>query len=151
VIDLYDELSGIIDDFSRRGIDYALCGGLALAAHGIPRATMDIDLLVPPESLENARAHLRGRGYVLEGAEMDFASGAVRITRLTRPDPESEDFLTVDLLEVTPALRGVWEQRQSVEWEGGTLTTVSRQGLVDLKRLRGSGQDRDDIEKLMEP
>jgi hypothetical protein len=56
VIDLYDELSGIIDDFSRRGIDYALCGGLALAAHGIPRATMDIDLLVPPESLENARA-----------------------------------------------------------------------------------------------
>ena len=151
MIDLYDELSGIIDDFSKRGIDYALCGGLALAAHGIPRATMDIDLLVPPDSLENARAHLRGRGYVLEGAAMDFASGAVRITRLTRPDPESEDFLTVDLLEVTPALRGVWEQRQLIEWEGGTLTTVSRQGLVDLKRLRGSGQDRDDIEKLMEP
>ena len=27
------------------GVDYALCGGLAVAAHGAPRATRDIDLL----------------------------------------------------------------------------------------------------------
>jgi hypothetical protein len=122
VIDLYDELSGIIKEFSTQGILYALCGGLALAVHGILRAIIDIDLLVPPDSLGNARALLRRHGYTLEGTEMQFASGAVKITRLTRPDPESEDFLTVDLLEVTPALRGVWEHRQSIEWESGTTS-----------------------------
>ena len=150
MIDLYEELTGLLGDLSARGVGHALCGGLALAVHGIPRATMDIDLLVPPESLEVAGSVLREHGYTLKAADMCFADGKVRITRFTKTDTESDDFLSVDLLEVTPSLRTVWEQRQAVEWEGGTITTVSRQGLIDLKSLRGSGQDRDDIDKLRE-
>jgi hypothetical protein len=148
VFDLYDELKGITEDLAKHGIDYALCGGLALAVHGIARATIDIDVLVPEASLESAKALIRRHGYVLEGAPMTFASGAVRITRLTKPDPDSEDFLTVDLLEVTPPLADAWGTRQRVEWEGGALIVVSRDGLIALKRLRGSGQDQDDIAKL---
>jgi hypothetical protein len=32
----------------------------------------------------------------------------------------------------------------------GELWVVSRQGFVSLKRLRGSGQDQDDIKRLEE-
>ena len=79
---------------------------------------------------------------------MSFASGNVVISRLSRRDTDSEDYLTVDLIQVTSALKSIWSGRIDVDWEGGRLTVVSREGLIFLKKLRNSGQDRDDIEKL---
>jgi hypothetical protein len=40
--------------------------------------------------------------------------------------------------------------RREVEWEDGKLWLVSREGLITLKSLRGSGQDLDDIQRLKE-
>ena len=79
---------------------------------------------------------------------MRLAGGAVAISRLVKPEPDSEDVLMVDLLHVTPALEGVWQSRRRVAWNHGAIATVSRSGLVTLKRLRGSGQDQDDIKRL---
>jgi len=56
-------------------VDYALCGGVALAIHGVPRATQDIDLLVRPEDLSRLREVARMCGFVFESFPMDFASG----------------------------------------------------------------------------
>ena len=41
-----------------------------------------------------------------------------------------------------------WRACGFVAWNHGAIGTVSRSGLVALKRLRGSGQDQDDIERL---
>lgn len=41
VPDLERELELVIDAFTAKGVAYALCGGLALAVHGFPRATKD--------------------------------------------------------------------------------------------------------------
>lgn len=71
-----------------------------------------------------------------------------QIHRLTKPDPGSEDFLSLDLLLVTPDLEEVWQSRQVLDWEGGRLQVVSREGLIALKALRNSGQDQDDIARL---
>ena len=54
----------------------------------------------------------------------------------------------LDLLLVTPAILPAWESRQEVAWEHGTLRVVSRDGLIALKSLRGSGQDLEDIMRL---
>ena len=70
------------------------------------------------------------------------------ISRLVKPEPDSEDVLMVDLLHVTPALESAWRSRRRVAWNHGAIATVSRAGLVALKRLRGSGQDQDDIKRL---
>lgn len=56
--------------------------------------------------------------------------------------------IILDLLIVTPATRQAWEGRVKVEWEGGVLSVVSPEGLVALKSIRSSGQDKDDIEYL---
>jgi hypothetical protein len=40
------------------------------------------------------------------------------------------------------------DRRRKVEWEGGTLSVISPEGLIALKSLRNSGQDRDDIDYL---
>jgi hypothetical protein len=49
---------------------------------------------------------------------------------------------------VTPALEEAWETRERVAWEHGEVPVVSRAGLISMKRLRGSGQDLDDIRTL---
>jgi hypothetical protein len=46
------------------GIPYAIAGGMALAAHGYVRATVDVDILVTPEGLKLIHEHLEGLGYV---------------------------------------------------------------------------------------
>ena len=45
-MDLYKEFFIPVDLFSRNDIDYAVCGGLAVAFYGYPRFTKDIDLLL---------------------------------------------------------------------------------------------------------
>jgi hypothetical protein len=72
----------------------------------------------------------------------------IEIHRLSKPDPDTGDLLSLDLLVVTPTLAPVWETRQRVGWEHGTIPVVSRAGLVMMKRLRASGQDLDDIQAL---
>lgn len=151
MLDLFDEARALVRALQQRGVEYALCGGLAMAVHGVPRATVDIDLLIAPESLEEVRAVARGLGYVFDAQPMSFARGAVEIRRVSKPDPEGGDVLKLDLLLVTPAIRHVWDQREQVEWEDGPLWVVSRGGLIGLKSLRNSGTDQDDIRKLREP
>jgi hypothetical protein len=56
--------------------------------------------------------------------------------------------LSLDLLLVTPAIQAAWDSRQTMEWDFGKITVVSRDGLIALKSLRGNGLDQDDIKRL---
>lgn len=66
-------------------IEHALIGGLALAAHGAPRATVDLDLLAEAERADDVDRLMRARGYtclhrsahVANYASADPASGRV--------------------------------------------------------------------------
>ena len=42
--DIFDEFQNLIGRINKEQIDYAVCGGWAMAIHGAPRATVDIDL-----------------------------------------------------------------------------------------------------------
>ncbi len=150
MLDIYDEFRNLIGELAQYEIDYALCGGMAMAVHGRPRMTIDIDMLIPAESLERVMAIATELGYKIRGKDMSFANGAVEIRRVSKIDPESGDLLSLDLLLVTPQIRMVWDARVESEWEDGTLSVVSRAGLIALKQLRRSGQDLDDIKALEE-
>ena len=146
MLDLYDEFSTLIGALEAAGAEYAVCGGLAMAIHGLPRATIDVDLVVPPNAAERVLACAHDLHYNIPVHPMSLAGGAVEIRRVTKID--HGDLLSLDLLLVTPAIQNVWNERVRVRWERGELWVVSRQGLVNLKRLRGSGQDQDDIKRL---
>lgn len=45
-------------------IDYAIAGSLCLAAHGVVRATEDVDILIGRDDLERFKRAWLGRGYV---------------------------------------------------------------------------------------
>ena len=150
MLDLYDELKALTGSFDSNGIDYALCGGLAMAVYGLTRATVDIDILIQEEYLEAAGSAARELGYTVAAAPMSFAGGSIKIRRISKLDPETGDLLMLDLILVTAPLANVWQTRLEAEWENGVLRVVSREGLIALKRLRGSSQDLDDIARLRE-
>jgi hypothetical protein len=58
-MDLLLELTDLIKAFNQDGIDYALCGGLALAVYARPRATLDIDTMVESDSLDRVKIKSR--------------------------------------------------------------------------------------------
>jgi len=147
-MDLFDEFSSIIATLEDADVPYAVCGGMAMAIHGFPRATVDVDLLVPLDAAERVFSSVRPLGYDLLADPMTFADGAVEMRRVTKIDPAAGDLLSLDLVLVTPAAAPSWESRMRVSWERGALTVVSRAGLIALKKLRGSGQDQDDIRNL---
>jgi hypothetical protein len=148
MLDLYDELAGLIDALESASIEYAVCGGIAMAIWHFPRATVDIDLLIEESSLESTE-HVAGQlGYIIKARPMNFSNDAMKIRRVSKIAPDDGDVLILDLLLVTPQLQDVWEARTRVEWERGLISVVSREGLIKLKTFRSSGQDLDDIKRL---
>jgi aminoglycoside-2''-adenylyltransferase len=148
MFDLLEELRALIDTLSEREIEYAVCGGLAMGIHGLPRATEDIDLFVRPESVSSVMEVARERGFDLEASPMRFKGGAIEIRRITKVAPD--DVLMLDLLLVTSATEDVWASRVQVRWLYGLIWAVSPDGLVKMKTLSGRPKDLWDIERLKE-
>jgi hypothetical protein len=147
-MNLLDELVAITVKLDAEKIPYALCGGLAMAVYALPRATLDIDLMIELDSLTRVRRAMREIGYSLAAEPMEFQQGKVQIYRLCKIDPDSAEEFVLDLLIVTPETMSAWKSRQEIEWKEGRLVVVSPEGLIALKSLRKSGQDNDDIKYL---
>jgi|ERR1051326_7117133 hypothetical protein len=56
-------LARLANDLEQRGIDYMVIGAIALLAHGYPRLTEDIDLVMTSEGLQRFHDELIGLGY----------------------------------------------------------------------------------------
>jgi hypothetical protein len=148
MFDITDELRALVAALEKQEIDYALCGGMAMAVHGRLRMTIDIDLLILAASLDDVFAIAKSLDYNVRGKDLSFADGAIEIRRVSKIDPDDGEVLSLDLLLVTPEINQIWESRVEAEWEGGKLSVVSASGLIALKQLRGSAQDLADIEAL---
>jgi len=82
-MDILDELRELIAKLNQEKIEYALCGGLAMAIYALPRATLDIDLLIEAHSLEATRravndlgSPLRLRRWSFMGEDSHFGGSA---------------------------------------------------------------------------
>jgi hypothetical protein len=150
MFDLYEEFKSIVCALEEEEIDYAVCGGLAMAVWGAPRATVDIDLLILTEALEEAKAVARGLGFTIEALPMTVGDGAIEIRRISKIDTETGIVLPLDFLLVSPEIVEIWDCRVRVPWEAASLWTVSRRGLIALKSLKPRPQDLADIERLQD-
>jgi hypothetical protein len=145
---LLDEFKSITESLAEADIDYAVCGGWAMSIHGLPRATIDIDVLVLSRDLEKAWQIAEEHGYNVEGLPLHFASGAIEIRRISKIDAKS--LFTIDFLLVTNALTEVWADRELIDWGESKTWAVSRDGLILLKTISGREQDLLDIKRLKE-
>jgi hypothetical protein len=150
MFEITDELRALVAKLDEKNIEYAVCGGLAMAIHDRPRFTIDIDVMIEEASLPVAMSIAEALAYNIRGKDLSFANGAVEIRRISKIDPDAGDLLTVDFILVTSAVREAWDSRVKADWEGGRLSVVSREGLIALKRLSARPQDLVDINSLLE-
>jgi len=130
---LHSTLRRLTQRLDAEGIPYALLGGLALAEHGYPRLTEDIDLLLTPSGLEYFRQHLVGRGYrpAFSGAKKSFRDleTGVRIEIVTTGEYPG-DGLPKPVVFPDPTTPGI-----AKEIEG--LRVVTLEKLIELKLASG--------------
>ena len=121
-------------------------GGYAVAAHGVPRATGDIDLWVRPTSENAARVilALRAFGAPLAGiAASDFTTPDV-VYQFGRPPHRVDVLTTIDGLEFDAA----WPRRAILELEGVVVSVPDRADLIANKLASGRPQDLADVLRL---
>jgi hypothetical protein len=116
VLDITEELDSIRNALSERGIEFALCGGMAMAIYGFVRATVDLDLLVKADDLDLIEDAASSLGYQVDAH------------RISRTDAANDDTLSLDLIVVSDETLRVWNERQTVLWRERPLTVVSRDG-----------------------
>ncbi len=145
----YDEFKALIDVLNREGIDYAVCGGVAVAFHGYPRLTDDIDILVQEEDLARIAEIVKEVGFVFDAGRIPFDVGKPNQREIQRISKiVGNDALTLDLLIVESVYQSVWDNRGSFSWEGRQLGLVSLDGLLEMKHIAGRNKDLLDIDEL---
>lgn len=151
-MDLREELNQLIQTLDQESIPYAVCGGMALAVHGHPRFTQDLDLLIQESDLQQL-IEVAGRlGYQNISGWFRFNTGTQRETKLYRLlKPLGTNNLMLDLICVSSLFEAVWKDRTQFDIAGRRLTVVSRDGLRTMKQLSNHPQDMVDLEKLDEP
>ena len=145
-LDLRTVLDALTTSLDEAGIPYAVCGALALAIHGHPRATKDIDLLTAPDQIVALKAVARVHGFTLEALPMTFSSSAIPIHRVSRL--VGAQILTLEILDGSGVLAPVWNTRERLDTSRGSVWVVSRQGLITMKLAAGRPQDLADLARL---
>jgi hypothetical protein len=86
MFNLIEELVAITRVFAEEGIDYAVCGGMAMAIHGYTRATEDIDILVKADDLPRIRKAIQRVGFDTMGRQSGFPLQEWRTSRSPAED-----------------------------------------------------------------
>lgn len=126
------------DDLSRRSIPHVLIGGFAVNAYGYPRATADVDFLVPRRVL----AGLNGRPLAQEAG---VEGRTVKVP--ARGESVDVDFVAIPRSSAVPA--AVWEQVFAAARPADGLPIIPLEGLVLLKLLANRTKDQADIVELV--
>jgi len=148
-------LEGLNEDFrdllvllADAGVEFVIVGAYALAFHGAPRASGDIDLFVRPSAVNAGRVFdvLARFGAPLHSAGVtaaDFAQpGAVYQIGLP---PRRIDLLT-EISGVT--FDEAWASRTTAEVDGRTVSFIGREALIKNKEASGRLKDAADVARL---
>ena len=142
------DFAEMLSALSEAGADFLVVGAYALAAHGIPRATGDLDIWVRPTP-DNA-------GRVMTAL---IAFGAhlrdLTIDDLTKPDTVFQMGMEPGRVDILAGISGVqlddaWGRRVVLEIEGVTVPVLGRTDFVTNKRASGRPKDLIDLELLGE-
>jgi hypothetical protein len=148
-VNIVDELHAVTGALRRAGVPHAVCGGIAVTAYGATRTTKDIDIVIPPEHVAAALRSVAALGYNIPAGPMTFGTGTTQERHVQRVNKvDGQHHMVVDFLLADAAYAGVLDDRVDVDLPAGTITFVSRETLLRMKRLAGRPIDLADIEQL---
>jgi predicted nucleotidyltransferase len=143
---LNNDYKDMLQCLSAEGVRFLVVGAYALAVHGFPRATKDIDFFVtatPDNADDLMRAIARFGAPIKDLSAADFAVEGTVFHIGT--DPRRIDILT-RITGVT--FDQAYANRLTVSMEGINVPVISLKDLIANKRARGRTQDLADVERL---
>ena len=143
---LNDDYKEMLQCLSEEDVKFLLVGAYALAVHGFPRATKDIDFFVwaTPQNAANLIRALAKFGAPMDGiSEADFSSEGV-IFQIGNSPRRIDIITTIDGIKFDQA----YANRKTFEVEGLQVPVISLEDLIANKRASGRKQDLADVEKL---
>ena len=139
---VWDTLRKLVRRLDEARIDYVIIGGIALNAHNYPRQTVDVDLVLTDEGMEEFRRVLGGASYrQAEGRRNRFV------------DPESD--VNIDVL-LAGDLAGRRSKNATIRFPDPSqaeyhdnMRTVSLATLIELKLVTWRFKDWGDVVELI--
>lgn len=143
---LQSDLREFVELLNSHGVEYIIVGGHAVAFHGYPRFTGDIDFFVrdTPDNAARIAAALDAFGFGGLGADASTFTQPDKVVQLGRP-PNRIDLIT--------SISGVdferaWLHRVDGELDGLPVYFLDRASLLINKRASGRAKDIADVEAL---
>jgi hypothetical protein len=148
MIELFDDFRDLLVELHIAGARFVVLGGHAVAFHGHPRATKDLDILVEADA-DNAKrvyAALAAFGAPLSAFEVgvdDFASYD-GVLQLGVPPRRIDIINRADGITFAEAIA----DGESFSIEGCEIPVIGRSALIKNKRAAGRPQDIADVKAL---
>ena len=140
------EFVEMLSALSAADAEFLVVGAHALAAHGVPRATGDLDLWVrgTPENARKVLAAMKSFGAPL----FDLS-----VKDLSTPEIVFQIGVAPLRIDILTSITGVqfeeaWARRKEMELGGVRFAVLSREDLIRNKRATGRPKDLLDVESL---
>ncbi len=147
-MEVQNDFKELLELFNEHKVEYMIVGSYALAYHGVPRFTGDIDIFVH-STPENAQKIL--------SALTDFGFGSLNLTIDDFQNPDSVVQLGVPpiRIDIITSITGVsWEEADNGKEKGMyadlPVYFLGRKQYIDNKRAIGRKKDLADLESLGE-
>lgn len=155
---LYEE---VFRAFNKTGIDYAVCGGLAVVLHGYIRFTADLDLIVGlgKNNLEKIYDVLERLDYKLRVPikREEFIDKKIMDKLSVEKNMKvvsffnlKDNFKIVDIGINLPDNEEILKRKQYIKIDGFSIPIISIDDLIKMKEEAGRSRDLTDVENLKE-
>lgn len=142
---MLDRYEKVFESLQRHDVKYVVIGGVAAVAHGVPRATFDLDMLIDatPENASRLLAALQesGLGTAHPTDVDDLLAHEVTIFK---------DYVRIDVQTKTPGIdfASAWVGRITRMFRGQPVQILSRESLISSKKAAGRSVDLEDVRVL---
>jgi predicted nucleotidyltransferase len=148
VIELPDDFRDLLVELHDAGAEFVVLGGHAVAYHGHPRATKDLDVLVRATNTNAARVYKALASFgapldLFEVKEADFAAYE-GVLQIGLPPRRIDVLNRADGITFDDAV----SEAQFFDLEGRRIPVIGLQALLKNKRAAGREQDVADIKAL---
>jgi hypothetical protein len=141
-----EDFLDFIAEMNAHEVEFVLVGGYAMGAHGVVRATVDIDFLyrATPSNVERLCRALRGFGA---------PANIITPVDLLQPDVVSAFGSPPHRIDLLSSITGVsfdavWRGSGHLNVNGQSLRVIGLAELRQNKAATGRAKDRDDLRRL---
>jgi hypothetical protein len=138
-------LQNVFASFRSHEVRYLVIGGVAAILHGVPRATLDLDILIEA-TLDNARRLLTA----MEKGGLGTASLVSAEELLATEVTIFRDRVRIDVQTSTAGIEfdSAWQHRLEMSFQGVRFFVVSKEDLIASKEAAGRPRDVEDVRIL---